>query len=1760
MPQHEADPPTVEVEAGTAGPQASDAPTSLPEPDSQSTTATEPPVISSPLETSLLPEASSPVGSSAAISVPPDKNPDAPFSAEKVRQLPTGQVAAVERHAARVQAQLRAAAEERRTAIHERREAVSEWIDNVRSGVDGDTLVRAAPNEASPLAGVAGLERLLRNLGAEALFLLNQSAMAVAVLNRRSRADGSDYYGLFAPVETPAQPQATLAEETAETSFLLAPVSLVLAAASDGDPGMFLDPGDADWETADRITTSAHAVTALHSEESIVITNGESTPIGILVVRASDPATQTLYIVGAGQSESFGVNEPTSLQVQLPRLADESHTGVSAGVISSDGQGNFISTLPRTGARTDWAGLDAGDQFWNPPEVVSDDGWMSGDASGVTYSWVGGVLTIHNDSDQPIGVVNTADNYSTAPYDFVVVGPSGSRIFVTPEDGDWTYMVQAPRAVTGQPVALGSVEIRYGVAVGQGIEVKRPDFVGMEEDFWDPMDDEVLIPPGSGPFPIPADSDDEFDPQFVPSYEYVTLFDGVDVSLAESSDGASDTATVTNTGGKPIYVLHGINGYWVEGVVLAPGESQTFAMPTTGMVGPDADRPLPNGAGYYPIDDYGYSGLYFQGPREEGTGRIVALGSVAVTDRYEFVDDDSDVITRFTQRFVNVSDRSRVDWTTADPDDTFFDPHDSDWPRTTTEQQTLVVESLDGTQNGLGYEYFPSADPGGQRLVLHNDGDDPIAVTVYEVDENGPLITGFVIVSAGETESFAIPADDDAQVTFDIQGPRAPGGPTTYGSLLFENGELNADLSSIPYYIPPGDPENTAPVITSVVAGSPPYTWTVHATDADGEVLAYSAVDGLYGTVTRTTEGVYTYTPLPGIAHHAAANSIEDSFTVIVRDPRGGTARQTVQVSITPENTFPTANLVAGQTNPETGAITYRLLSSDADNDQVTMSVDQLPAHGVVVMDSASQTITYTPDAGYRHLHDYSDTFVVIVNDGHGGHVPITTDVAVAQQNEAPTILIVPVSTDEVSGSTNYTVTTIDPDGDTVTVSVDTSPEFGILTANADGTFTYTPSAEHAEEDILADGFTLVADDGLGGVTEVTQVVYTNVVPDQPTTPGQQQAQALVQNLVAIPVRFLNTITNALAPIIGPGGLFQNDFLWAFASAVNNNVQRLFANSSPTLAPVVGPADSSGRIAGTAGGNDPDGDPLVYSVPTSGTGAPSRGVVSIDPSTGQWLYTPFEGHSGLDTFTLVATEAGTTQHIHRPGDGPTASAVVNLIVPAVQENRSPTIAPTIISIDPQTGLVTGSVGAVDPDGDPLKYRLWGSVFDADSFELDPDGTFRFLPSAEARYSAASTYGEDLGVFTVIVTDNRGGRATGRVLVPITPVVDDHNTAPVLNGVTIDSVDVVSGVVTGRINVADANGDDLRFRGSSSTALGQFNVGPTGRFQFTPSDIARDYATEASEDAPAAWFTVLVDDKKGGTVSVPVVVPIVPTLESLAEYPAGEPGGGEPGGGEPGTPGNQVAVYMPYMDFRALPAGWLGSVPGYYHVETVAAVLDNGRDVIGDPYPAYEPCETDCGWDYAMQRLTRNPAVSSFVIDPETDLPVIPDVYALYLYNPPGTFTNGYVVGYQKIGSSADFRVDYPSYDGFTSYTLAFVRPGEFPTEFFGPGAGPSSGGFTNGSPPLEKTQRDFEVEDLENVQEMQAELQRNLAAFDQGVTYASQAMTAATPGGVVLKSVVIAGGAVLSGEVQTYQDIVDVNGELALQQVPLIVHKRSPAV
>ncbi|MFM9034272.1 MAG: Ig-like domain-containing protein, partial [Mycobacterium sp.] len=191
------------------------------------------------------------------------------------------------------------------------------------------------------------------------------------------------------------------------------------------------------------------------------------------------------------------------------------------------------------------------------------------------------------------------------------------------------------------------------------------------------------------------------------------------------------------------------------------------------------------------------------------------------------------------------------------------------------------------------------------------------------------------------------------------------------------------------------------------------------------------------------------------------------------------------------------------------------------------------------------------------------------------------------------------------------------------------------------------------------------------------------------------------------------------------------------------------ANRPPTGSVVVNSPDGSGQVTGSAQVSDPDADPLTFVAST-----PGKGVVTVNADgTFSYVPTPQARHAAAADGAAGAVLADAFDITVSDGRGGTL--VLPVAVAVAPANTAPGGSASAGAPDGD-GRVVGSVSLSDPEADPL--TLTAGAPGQGVVTLNADGTFSYVPTAQARHAAAAdgAAGAVLAdAFEITVSDGHG---------------------------------------------------------------------------------------------------------------------------------------------------------------------------------------------------------------------------------------------------------------------------------------------------------------------------------------------------------------------------------------------------------------------
>jgi len=531
------------------------------------------------------------------------------------------------------------------------------------------------------------------------------------------------------------------------------------------------------------------------------------------------------------------------------------------------------------------------------------------------------------------------------------------------------------------------------------------------------------------------------------------------------------------------------------------------------------------------------------------------------------------------------------------------------------------------------------------------DEDAPVAIDVVanDRDVDGDALTVVAVTPAAHG---AAAIADAHHVTY-TPAPDFNGGDTF--SYTIDDGAGGQATATVTVAI---GAANDAPIATPDAAsvledGNVTIDVVANDTDPDGDAITIAGVTAAaHGAVSVLDAHQVIYAPAENF--HGS-----DSFTYIVIDPSGATARALVTIDVIGVNDAPVA---IGDTAglEEDTAVTVDVVGNDFDVDGDVLSIASItqPSHGFAMVIDARR-VTYMPAPNFHG----PDALTYTISDGHGGQATAELAFDVGSVNDAPTAVADAASLDEDTAVTvDVVANDADVDGDALTVTGLTPPAHGAATITDGHHVTYVPAPNFHG----ADALTYTISDGIAEATatlafDVAGVNDTPVATDDAVSLDEdaQVAIDVVANDTDVDGDAL-TVVSVAPPAHGAAAIGDASHV-SYTPAANYHGGDSFsytvddghggvASATVTLAiAAVNDAPVATALSATAfddspvtialAASDVDGDPLTFAIVT----APAHGTLS--GTAGHVTYTAAPGFLGADAFTYTASDASATSAV-----------------------------------------------------------------------------------------------------------------------------------------------------------------------------------------------------------------------------------------------------------------------------------------------------------------------------------------------------------------------------------------------------------------------------------------------------------------------------------------------------------------------------------
>ncbi|MFM9034927.1 MAG: Ig-like domain-containing protein, partial [Mycobacterium sp.] len=402
-----------------------------------------------------------------------------------------------------------------------------------------------------------------------------------------------------------------------------------------------------------------------------------------------------------------------------------------------------------------------------------------------------------------------------------------------------------------------------------------------------------------------------------------------------------------------------------------------------------------------------------------------------------------------------------------------------------------------------------------------------------------------------------------------------------------------------------------------------------------------------------------------------------------------------------------------GTPAPGTGVVSGTVIATDPNRDKIAYRATTSSKGAVAITNTG--LFTYTPTAAARHAaakvgapaDAKSDTVTVTVTDARRAATSTTARVQILPRNSVPVASAAVGTPSAATGAVTGSVQTTDSDGDVPSYALSATATKGTVTLNA----------------------------ATGAFT------YT------PTAPARHKAAAISATAADRSDTFTVRVSD------GYGG----------QAVVPVTVSVGPRNTAPVASSVVGKPDPlTGLVRGTVTATDADKDTLSYTASAAANGTVALGAA------GAFTYTPSPAaRTSARNSATVLTDSFTVT----VNDGHGGTAAVRISATVAPSDRAPVAGTPVLSTDLTTGVVTGNVNAVDPDGDSLTYVSLNASTAKGAVAVTNTGAFTYTPTDVARQNAGApnaTGADKADVFTVSVTDKFGATSSVSVNVPVTP--------------------------------------------------------------------------------------------------------------------------------------------------------------------------------------------------------------------------------------------------------------------------------------------------------------------------------------------------------------------------------------------------------
>jgi len=766
--------------------------------------------------------------------------------------------------------------------------------------------------------------------------------------------------------------------------------------------------------------------------------------------------------------------------------------------------------------------------------------------------------------------------------------------------------------------------------------------------------------------------------------------------------------------------------------------------------------------------------------------------------------------------------------------------------------------------------------------------DGTLQVTAATSDGTIVALSGIALGGSGSSRTVTVTSDADKNSWNDASAAHEPVTIT----LTVSDGSLT-DTDTFTVTITPLNDGPDAVDDTASLAEDGSKTIYVLSNDTDvdlsneGDDLIITEVNDVdNATVTITHDGKdLLFTP------DSDWNG-EEIFTYTIEDEGGAEDSAQVTVTVSAQNDNPLAVNDTAAVD-EDSSVEIPVLDNDTDED-IAREGDALTIidfddvdHGTVTIAADKKTLTFTPEADWSGVEEFTYT----ITDTHNAEASASVRVTVSPVDDDPAANDDAFSMAEDAGLTSLDVLVNDTDadldyGDSLTISaIITEPSHGSISIDSvNQRVLYTPDANYNG----SDSFTYQIKDTQDPAATDTALVELTItaVNDLPVVTSSNDHTILEDNPAGGTVTSTDvdnadspdpdsqTYTVQTEPSHGMVSLNATSGAYTYTPAEDYNGSDSFivlvsdehgGTTTQTVTISITPVNDA-PTAGDESYNTPEDTPVMDVIDASDpdvatnadkltftvSQAPANGTLDLDADSGAFTYTPDTNFNGMDSFSVLVSDKA----------GETAEADISIYINYYEND--PQANADYYTLDEDAGMASFDVLDNDDDAD-LPY---GDEIHLVSITSGPAHGSVVINNTthEIEYTLDADYnGTDS--FTYQIKDNQDPAVydTAVVSITITPI-NDVPAITSLNTQDVDEDTQLSGIVTFEDpDLADIpESDSHLFYMDAAPLHGRIDLNQfTGEYLYTP---ARNYNGTDS-------FTIQVTDSHNASDTQTIIVTV-----------------------------------------------------------------------------------------------------------------------------------------------------------------------------------------------------------------------------------------------------------------------------------------------